>query len=176
MTEHLYPPKPEFGPLVGDAARMAVFGHFDYKVAADGNSIHILGDWVEKNIRTITVPELKGVKGAARDGVVAFHRKAADAIRFLFEEWEQEGLLCHLLTWDGSFCPRRIRGGKSLSNHAFGTAFDINAAWNPLGAEPALLKGTVLPLVEIANKHGFFWGGHYTHRKDGMHFEYSLTG
>jgi hypothetical protein len=60
-----------------------------------------------------------------------------------------------------------------LSNHAFGGAFDINDQWNGLGETPALVgaRGCVRELVEIANRFGFFWGGHYSHRPDGMHFE-----
>ena len=26
-------------------------------------------------------------------------------------------------------------------------------------------------LVPLANKHGFYWGGHFESRPDGMHFE-----
>jgi hypothetical protein len=66
-----------------------------------------------------------------------------------------------------------VRGSKTvLSNHAFGTAFDINVNWNRLGTIPALVgqKGSVRELVQIANNNGFYWGGHFT-RKDGMHFE-----
>lgn len=29
----------------------------------------------------------------------------------------------------------------------------------------------ILKLVPIANAFGFFWGGHYQNRLDGMHFE-----
>ena len=52
------------------------------------------------------------------------------------------------------------------------TAFDINYAWNRLGALPALRgeKGSVRELVAIAHQHGFYWGGHFS-RRDGMHFE-----
>ena len=44
--------------------------------------------------------------------------------------------------------------------------------WNGLGARPALVgqKGCVRELVEIANRNGFYWGGHFT-RLDGMHWE-----
>lgn len=43
----------------------------------------------------------------------------------------------------------------------------------PLGAQPALSgqKGSVRDLVGIANEHGFYWGGHFRTRLDGMHFE-----
>ncbi|MBP0649891.1 M15 family metallopeptidase, partial [Mycobacterium tuberculosis] len=52
-------------------------------------------------------------------------------------------------------------------------AFDINAEWNPLGVEPAAMgaKGCVRELVPIANRFGFYWGGHFSTRADGMHFE-----
>jgi len=60
-----------------------------------------------------------------------------------------------------------------LSNHAFGSAFDINASFNALGVEPARVgdRGCVRELVTIANDHGFYWGGHFAKRPDGMHFE-----
>jgi hypothetical protein len=60
-----------------------------------------------------------------------------------------------------------------LSNHAYGSAFDINYAWNRLGQVPALVgeKGAVRELVTLAHKHGFYWGGHFNERLDGMHFE-----
>jgi hypothetical protein len=70
--------------------------------------------------------------------------------------------------------PIFIRGNTTtLSNHAFGTAFDINADQNSLGARPALVgqRGSTRELVPLANKWGFYWGGHFGSRPDGMHFE-----
>ena len=84
-------------------------------------------------------------------------------------------LLGLVLTWAGSWVPRYIRGSRSrLSNHAWGTAFDINVPWNGLRRTPAFKgqKGSVRELVLIAAKLGFYWGGWFT-RKDGMHFEVS---
>jgi hypothetical protein len=42
-----------------------------------------------------------------------------------------------------------------------------------LGVPPAKQGelGSVRELVPIANKWGFYWGGHFKERKDGMHFE-----
>jgi hypothetical protein len=31
--------------------------------------------------------------------------------------------------------------------------------------------GSVRELVPLANRHGFYWGGHFRGRPDGMHFE-----
>ena len=69
-------------------------------------------------------------------------------------------MLKHILTFDGAYAPRFIRcSNKTLSNHAFGTAFDINADKNPLGAQPALAgrKGCVFELVPTAHQFGFYW-------------------
>ncbi len=77
------------------------------------------------------------------------------------------------MTYDGAFNPRLIRGSATnLSCHAWGIAIDINVPWNGLGIVPSLKgqKGSVRELVKIANRLGFYWGGHFG-RKDGMHFE-----
>ena len=81
------------------------------------------------------------------------------------------------LTFDGS-CELRLKRGSTkadianLSNHAWGTAFDINARWNPRKSVPAMMgdRGCVRELVAIANANGFYWGGHFS-TVDGMHFE-----
>jgi hypothetical protein len=94
-------------------------------------------------------------------------------VQMLFRAWEDAGLRNRLLTWAGGFVPRFVRGSRTtLSNHAWGTAFDVNVAWNARGAMPALRgeKGSVRELVPIANDFGFYWGGHFS-RRDGMHFE-----
>jgi hypothetical protein len=103
-----------------------------------------------------------------------FHKLAAAQLTGLWTDWDNAGLLNRILTFDGAFVARFIRGSTTtLSNHAFGTAFDINAAENPLGARPALVgqRGSTRELVSIANKWGFYWGGHFGSRPDGMHFE-----
>jgi D-alanyl-D-alanine carboxypeptidase len=75
------------------------------------------------------------------------------------------------------FEPRFVRGSTAtLSNHSFGSAFDINSKWNERGHRPALVgeKGSTLELVPIAHKWGFWWGGHFT-TPDGMHFEVAVV-
>jgi hypothetical protein len=105
---------------------------------------------------------------------VWLHAKAGQQIVNTFQQWEDGGLDNLILTWAGSWVPRYVRGSrKYLSNHSWGTAFDINVPWNGLGKVPALKgkKGSVRELVGIANENGLFWGGHYQNRPDGMHFE-----
>lgn len=157
--------------------RKRLFGTFEYTPAPtrwNPEGIKILGDWKTKNIVRVTIPQLKGVEGAHSKGIVSFHRAGVDALKRTFEQWEAEGLIHLLRSWAGSFVPRFIRGSRTiLSNHAYGTAFDINVPWNPLGARPALVgkPGSVRELVPIAQENGFAWGGHYRRRPDGMHFE-----
>jgi hypothetical protein len=172
-----YPEEPDFKPLVGTKAREKVFGKFSYSPAAQpGNpeAIRIGDGWEGENIVSVPIPELVGVRGAPASGSIRFHRLAAKQLQELFQAWRKAGVMGNVLTWEGSFVARFIRGSTSvLSNHSFGSAFDINASFNPLGAEPAYpgKQGCVFELVSIAHDHGFYWGGHFSSRRDGMHFE-----
>lgn len=167
-----WPAAPEFGPLqLPDKVRL--FGQFAFvpaPTAINPEAIKVTDDWATENIVQVSIPQL------TRLGVteVPFHRLAAKQLQSLWVAWESTGLLPKVLSWDGSWSPRFIRGSRTvLSNHAWGTAFDINAKWNPLGRQPALKgqPGSVRELVEIAYEHGFFWGGRFNSRPDGMHLE-----
>ena len=171
-----WPAKPDnLKPLYNDAERQRLFGKFEYKADPSGKLI-LLDDWRKNNIITLDIPQLKGVSMWGKpktSGNIYFHKKAAEQMKALWAEWEKEGLMPLVKTWNGTYAPRFIRGSKTvLSNHAYGTAFDINVEWNGLSKRPALVgeKGSVRELVPIANKYGFYWGGHFS-RKDGMHFE-----
>ena len=96
----------------------------------------------------------------------------------LFDTWRSMGLSLHLQSWDGCLAVRYKRGKAGgteadLSNHAWGSAMDLNARWNRLGQPPAGIgrPGCLLPLVAIANDQGWAWGGDFT-TPDGMHWEY----
>jgi hypothetical protein len=179
--EPSFPAKPNFLPLAGNDERQRVFGPLEFVAAPTATSpeaLRITNGWTTDNLERVTIPQLMGIRGARADGVVAFHRKGAQQLKALWKAWEQAGVLTDVLTFEGAFDPRFVRGRASeqiLSNHAFATAFDINYAWNKLGAEPATAgaKGSVYKLVPIAHTHGFYWGGHFT-RKDGMHFELAV--
>ena len=182
--ESTHPPRPDFAPLTGSAARQARFGPLAFRAAPAAENperIVITNDWEALNLVRVAVPQLAGLGGAPANGKVAFHRKAAAQLQSLFAAWQGAGLMKRVLTFDGAWNPRFIRGkaaGQLLSNHAFGTAFDINYEWNKLGAEPARrgAKGSVFDLVPLANRHGFYWGGHFAKRRDGMHFEFARPG
>lgn len=160
------------------AVRQELFGAFRYKPAPhpkNPEAIKILGKWTAQNITRVTVPQLKGVLGAPKSGRVFFHKKAVPQLKALFLAWEYAGLSHLVEGWAGSWVPRFVRGSRSsLSNHAWGTAFDINVPWNGLRRTPAHAgqRGSVRELVPLAAKLGWFWGGWFK-RKDGMHFEVS---
>jgi D-alanyl-D-alanine carboxypeptidase/Putative peptidoglycan binding domain len=174
-----FPYKPSFSALVSTSDRQKVFGKFDFEInslPSNREHIKIIGNWVQANIAMVDVPEAKSVISSSK---IEFHRSAAAQLQGLWKVWQLQDLTKYIITFDGSFVPRLIRGAalvkdpSRLSNHAFGSAFDINADFNSLGTIPAAVgqKGSVRLLVPIANDYGFYWGGHFNTRKDGMHFE-----
>lgn len=175
-----WPPAPIFPPL-SVAEKREKFGVIKYKPAGNPNdpeAIVITNSWTRDYITKVEIPQLRGVTGVPRGRKIFIHAYARASVEALFRKWEEAGLMPLVKTWAGSWVPRFIRGSRTtLSSHAFGTAFDINVAWNYLGTQPALVgkKGSVRELVPIANDLGFYWGGHFS-RKDGMHFELARIG
>lgn len=179
-----WPAPPGFAPL-NHQGRSALFGAFRFRhapVPGSYENIEILDGWASTNLVTVPVPQLVGVRGAGKTGRATVHVKVRDQFLALWQAWEEADLLDRVMTWEGAFNARFIRGRATpdnarnpavLSNHSWGTAFDINYGWNKLGAIPALAgeQGSVRELVKLANKHGFYWGGHFKGRPDGMHFE-----
>jgi hypothetical protein len=154
------------------------------KGSCDGST----ADWVASHIVDVSLPQLRFARGFG--GKLRCHASAAPVLTALFEKWEEDDLLHLIFSYEGCFVPRYKRnqaplgaGGHSqkqssgvpaLSNHSFGSAFDINFVDNQLGKVPALCgrRGSVRELVAAANTFGVFWGGHFS-TPDGMHFEIS---
>jgi peptidoglycan hydrolase-like protein with peptidoglycan-binding domain len=173
-----YPPRPSGLPAPTLRNAINLFGSFAYRpnpATYSGRGITITDGWDSRNIITINVPQLRGIPiyGTPGSGKMRVHRLVAGQMTKLFKAWEDAGLIHLMRTFSGAFTPRFIGGTTTLSNHAFGAAFDINEDWNGQPAVPAATgkKGSVRELVPIANSLGFYWGGHYTGKKDGMHFE-----
>jgi hypothetical protein len=153
------------------------------KGSCDGTT----GDWTAAKIVSIPIPQLRFASGYT--GEFRCHAAAEPVFRALFISWEEADLLHLVISYSGCFVPRYMRGIDALpdtghgaklsrdvgqlSNHAFGSAFDINVAQNPFRGTPADwgMKGCVKELVPIANRHKVYWGGHFPTRVDGMHFE-----
>ena len=73
---------------------------------------------------------------------------------------------------DWAYCYRNVKMSDStLSNHASGTAIDLNATKHPLGMQNTFTKQQAATIRELCKKYGIRWGGDYTKRKDDMHFE-----
>src|SRR5690606_2612587 len=68
---------------------------------------------------------------------------------------------------------RDIRGSDQVSNHASGTAIDLNATKHPWGAEGTFDAAQIAEIRKILTEleGAVRWGGDYRGRKDEMHFE-----
>ena len=177
LSSEDYPPKPRSAKSLNFAKRQELFGKIEFEAAgtkSNPEAIKITNDWAKKNLTSVVIPQLKGVYGAPASGKIWVNAAIRDQTKALFQAWEDAGLIDRVLSWGGSYNPRFIRGSRTtLSNHAHGTAIDLNVPWNGLGCRPALVgeKGSVRELVDLAWEHGWFWGGWYSKRKDGMHLE-----
>lgn len=139
----------------------------------DPEHVRLIGDWSARNIVRVYVPQLERFHRAHQ----RVHRLAAQPLIDVWQAWDDAGLAEEVETWNGLFVPRFKRGRAgggiaSLSNHGWGTAFDCDAHLYPLGrAVP--LDAPVRKRVEIAAEYGWFWGGAFRRRPDGMHWEYA---
>jgi hypothetical protein len=150
---------------------MRRFGKFTFTpdpLPSDPEHVHIDSDWTRRNLVTVIPPWI--------NRSVTLHRLALVPFMDLIADWQAHDLFHHVHTWNGTWNPRFKRGRAgggyaALSNHAWGTAFDINAKEYPLG-KPVPKDSPMWLLAEVAEKHGWFYGGHFRSRFDGMHFEF----
>ena len=77
---------------------------------------------------------------------------------------------------DWGYCYRPIRGTTAnLSNHASGSAIDLNSTKHPLGKDKTFTKEQEKTIQQLIKKYKLAWGGNYKKRKDEMHFELDCT-
>jgi hypothetical protein len=74
---------------------------------------------------------------------------------------------------DWGWADREIRGGGDISNHASGTAIDLNALRHALGATGTFTHAEQAALRRLLDRYEgvIRWGGDYSGRRDEMHFE-----
>ncbi len=92
---------------------------------------------------------------------------------------KRPGLRYYVFPLGGTFFWRKIAGTNRLSPHSWGIAIDLNPRqgvyWrgNKKRGEEVKILSDKYPqeIVEIFEKHGFIWGGKWSHF-DLMHFEY----
>jgi hypothetical protein len=136
--------------------------------------------WVKENIVRVRVPAIEGKplytefnhERVSNLGLT-MHRLMVEPLTLAMSEIVDRGFHMDILTFDGLYNPRMVRGSKDrLSRHSWGIAIDLNAPWNGLGNRPAAMgaKGSLWRIVPIMEKYGFVWGGRWK-RPDAMHFE-----
>lgn len=170
-----FPARPAGVNPLTPAQADAIFGKYKYvsaPTASNPEAIRITDGWDSKNIVVQVIPQLVRA-GVHATGRASMHRLAVPQTLALWQAWEDAGLLHLVRSWEGMYVARYIRGSRStLSNHAKGSAFDINYTGNELGRTPAAVGklNSVRELVPLAVHFGFYWGGWFG-RADGMHFE-----
>ena len=135
------------------------FGEFAYRPSGDG-TFQVDATWEAEHLVSTELPIV---------GRVRCHRELVAALSGAFSEL-QERNLAYLVRSDGfagCWNPRFISGSDAISRHAWGAAVDINAGKNPTG----LLSVQDRRLVDVMERWGFTWGGHWL-VPDPAHFEY----
>lgn len=120
----------------------------------------------EEFMKNLDVPH--ELHAAFKKDLVFCNRLMHAPLKQAFENIVTRGLVKQVKSYDGCFNIRNVRGGTSLSNHAYGLAIDINADTNPLGEVGDMSK----ELVACFKDAGFVWGGDFHSRKDPMHMEF----
>lgn len=79
--------------------------------------------------------------------------------------------------WCWSYNYRVINGTQTLSNHASGTAIDLNAPRHPMGvpARQTMKRRQIRRAKWIARRYGLEWGGTWADRPDAMHYEVAVS-
>ena len=173
-----FPSRPDF-EVLSEEDKGELFGKIEFlpqPTNQNREAIKILNGWEENHIVSLRVPEIQHLLKPHHRGEIRLHKAIVENFLGFWKELERSGLMDQVLTWNGSYCSRLVRGStKYLSTHAYGTAFDINSKWNPFGKSVADFgdTGCVFDIVEVANRFGFFWGGHFRSVSDGMHFEFA---
>jgi hypothetical protein len=133
--------------------------------------------WQSKNIKTLKVKLSSGKEQNLR-----VYGPAATAFAGFIADLQKTGYTIDNI---GGQVVRTKRGSKSLSEHSYGTAIDINGegpdhnhdkmADGPArnGFDNKLITDLPSNVSELAAKWGLSWGGDWKGKKDAMHFEYT---
>lgn len=164
-------------PLFGSLQFQAVEQEFS------GAALHVLGGF-ENNLVTFNVPQLRGkddarfdpVRPGAFPGDIKFHKDLKDQILAAFADIESAGKLHVIKSCAGTHNARFIKtvpphATHTPSNHAFGSAIDLNSEIFPHGhPDNPSSPFSLSQVADIFAHHGFKWGQTFP-TKDPMHFE-----
>ena len=122
------------------------------------------------------------------------HEYQIESIR-LIDDFDADDTASMLANNTSCFCYRTVEGSKSLSNHAYGRAIDLNPFYNPYivygkgenGGDYISPKESEIYVdrtqdfphkideddlaCKLFKQHGFKWGGNWSTQKDYQHFE-----
>lgn len=172
-----WPLRPDFrSPTVEENYEQ--FGRIITRPKDNLGNVEIVSRDDKYRIVKLEIPSKYRQQAPCLPSAVLVHALVEQPLLGLFEEWYDASLLHLIKTWGGTLAVRYKRGSTmSLSDHAWGSALDFNVQWNLMGRVPALRgkTGSVRELIPIANRRGWFWGGHYSN-PDGMHLAYTRHG
>lgn len=150
---------------------------------------------MDKDISKVQVNYI-GFDGKEKTGIIEVHKLVSAEVKQIFDEIKENGFPIEKIepiekynysdeqsvraNNTSAYNFRFVGGTTKLSDHAIGLAIDINPYQNPWVHPSALnltkynesLKGTILKgskIVEIFEKHGWTWGGHWRN-PDYQHF------
>lgn len=175
-------PAPEFSPppFAGRAALVSTFGRLEVegggivRARMPGGIVVSGALWEGRHM--VLLRDLPLIPG----GKLYVNRAIEAPLRWLLEQWATLG--GYQVQRLGCFSPRaKATNPDDLSLHAYGLAFDLNPATNPLQpvakAGQPLVRGRDYDLPEawiaVAEEAGWTWGGHFKGRKDPMHFQWA---
>lgn len=115
-----------------------------------------------KGRETVKLPLVKGAAGFVLAHTALWYHETIESLTTQpqHDEW--------------GWAPRPIAGSSTISNHASGTAMDLNATLHPQGvATKATMSATVVTKIHhrLEWLRVVRWGGDYVNTPDAMHWE-----
>lgn len=117
------------------------------------------------------VRTLARVRSDGQQSWIQCHRLIEPAIVEAFEAIHRDGLSDRIKSFDGCYVLRTKRANsKAWSTHAWGIAFDVNAADNPMTSKKNMkISDGQRELAPYFEAVGFHWGASFG---DPMHFQF----
>lgn len=153
----------------GRAAVIATFGDISRFIRSDGT---LSPTWEAQKIVRVNLPKpLPLAFTSSKVTRITVHKLLAPLLSETLRAIHDAGKWSKLVSYGGGYNFRPIRGASDVSLHAWGIAWDFDPQNNRLGTKGNMDK----TVVEIFERHGFFWGGKFRSRKDPMHFQFAIN-
>lgn len=139
---------------------------------------HASSAWEQENLIFVKPPFQMTYEGKPIKGF-RFHKKCSEALLQAFKNMQDaagndyEKLKFWGVTkFSGSYVYRLMRGGNSLSMHAYGIAIDLDAENNGFyNKTPRFAKFP--EVLKAFDDVGATWGGRWKRATDGMHWQFA---